>query len=112
MANLITGYAVDTNTQNGYLAPEQQFVCLMGGEVETRGRLVQTGWIVRMDGSDADGWTVQTLSGSLYTLGEPVDGEANEAAAAIREALSRLQSGPVDGYHPATLRWILTSLRD
>jgi hypothetical protein len=103
-ANVITGYRVRTNTENGYAAPETLYVCLAGGEVETRGRLHQTGWIVSLTGNVA-----QTLSGSTYELGEPAEGTAAEAAEAIREALSRLQSGEATGSHPTTLAYILRS---
>ena len=106
MANLITGYAVETNTANGYLAPEQLYVCLTGGVAETRGRLVHTGWIVSINGT-----TVQTLSGSTYELGEPASGEVGEVVEQIRGALARFQPGEALGYHPATLRCIL-ALRD
>lgn len=107
MANLITGYTVSTNTHNAYLAPEQLYVCLRGGEVESRGRLVQTGWLLSLSGSEAAGFVVQSLSGSVYELGTPAEGTAAEAAEAIREALSRVQPGEAAGYHPATLRHIL-----
>jgi len=106
MANLITGYAVDTNTHNGYLAPEQKYVCLTGGDCENRGALVQTGWIVSINGN-----VIQTVAGSTYELGAPaVDSDVASvegAVAAISEALSRLQSGEARGYHPASLRHIL-----
>ena len=106
MANLITGYTVQTNTDNGYLAPELMFVNLTGGEAEGRGRLRHTGWIVALSGSEAYGWTVETLSGSVYALGTPEHGTATEAAAEIREALGRLAGKEHESYHPATLAHI------
>jgi len=102
----INGYTVSTNTPDNYRAPEERYVCLVGGVAEGRGRLNHTGWIVQLV-ETATGYAVQTLSGSVYALGEPREGAAAEAAEVIRAALSRLQSGPVTGYHPATLAHLL-----
>ena len=99
--NLITGYAVRTNTDNAYAAPEQLYVRLWGGRAGER-ELRHTGYIVSLNGT-----TVQTLSGSVYQLGEPLTGTVEEAAEAIRQGLSRLQSGEAMGYHPSTIAVLL-----
>jgi hypothetical protein len=107
MANMITGYTVKTNTDNAYLAPELLYVNLSGGEAEGRGKLRHTGWIVELEGSEAYGWHVRTLSGSVYTLGQPEAGTVAEAAESIREALGKLGPKECESYHPDTLAYIL-----
>jgi hypothetical protein len=102
MSNLITGYSVVTNTEDAYRAPEERFVRLQDGEVDGRGPIRWSGWIISLTGRIA-----QTLSGSVYELGEPAEGTVAEAANIIREALALLQDGAPAGYHPVTLAHIL-----
>ncbi len=101
--NEISEYAVRTNTDDQYIAPECRFVRFDGGHVENRGRILHSGWIVSIDENDV----CTTLSGSRYALGLPSRGTAGEAAAAVRQALSKLSEDGSPGYHPATLAWIL-----
>jgi len=108
-ANTITGYTVRTNTHNAYNAPETRYVNLSGGEVENRGRMVHTGWIISID-VEGERYLVRTLSGSQYLLGEPATGTGtvDDAATLIRLALALLSSAEDQpGYHPIVLRGLL-----
>ena len=97
--NTINNYEVVTNTDDLFKAPEQRFVRFWGGNVENRGVIIHSGWIVCIDANDI----CTTLSGSRYALGQPLSGSIEEAVSDVREALSKL-SGCVDsGYHPHVL---------